>query len=62
MKLYRCPKCQRAARWTDGTVKAMGDERDEYWCQTCGEESPLEDCEVVRVPDAAPYTEQETTK
>jgi DNA-directed RNA polymerase subunit RPC12/RpoP len=46
---YRCPRCSRAAAWTDGTMVAAGDERDEYWCQTCGEETPLEDCEVVNV-------------
>jgi hypothetical protein len=54
---YRCPRCSQAGEWTDGTVAALGSERDEYWCQYCGEETPLEDCE--RVP---PYTEQETTK
>jgi DNA-directed RNA polymerase subunit RPC12/RpoP len=48
MKRYRCPRCSQAGEWTDGTVKALGDERDEYWCQYCGEESPLEDCEAVR--------------
>lgn len=46
---YRCPRCSRAAEWTDGTMVAAGDERDEYWCQTCGEETPLKDCEVVQV-------------
>jgi hypothetical protein len=40
---YECPKCCRVAEWTDGTVKAMGDERDEFWCQFCGAETPLED-------------------
>jgi predicted RNA-binding Zn-ribbon protein involved in translation (DUF1610 family) len=45
--MYRCPRCGQAAYWTDGTDTAAGDERDEYWCQTCGEETPLVDCEVV---------------
>lgn len=39
---YECPVCYRWAPWTDGTVKAVGDERDEFWCQTCGEETPLD--------------------
>jgi hypothetical protein len=56
--LYVCPRCMVAGEWTDGTSVAAGDECDEYWCQHCGEESPLEDCEHK----AAPYTEQETTK
>lgn len=44
---YECPICLRSAAWTDGTVKALGDPRDEFWCQTCGEETPLEDCREV---------------
>lgn len=27
--LYRCPRCGRVAPWTDGTVKSIGDEKDE---------------------------------
>lgn len=38
---YTCRNCGRAARWTDGQMKAAGDPVDEYWCQTCGEEQPL---------------------
>ena len=45
--LYECPNCYRVAPWTDGTGKALGDERDEFWCQTCGEEIPLERCRRV---------------
>jgi hypothetical protein len=43
--LYQCPQCSAPpAPWTDGTVKAEGDERDEFWCQTCGWETPLDEC------------------
>lgn len=45
--LYRCPRCYRVAQWTDGTSVGAGDERDEFWCQTCGEEIFLEAMEVV---------------
>lgn len=47
-QLYRCPRCSQPGEWTDGTVEAAGDERDEYWCQHCGEETPLEGCEVAQ--------------
>lgn len=40
---YECPVCRRWGAWTDGRTIAAGDPRDEYWCQTCGEESPLAD-------------------
>lgn len=46
-QLYRCPRCSQAGEWTDGMSVDAGDERDEYWCQTCGEESPLSDCELI---------------
>lgn len=52
-KRYRCPRCSQSGKWTDGASVEAGDERDEYWCQYCGEETPLEDCEVV-VPFAGP--------
>lgn len=52
MTKYRCPRCSQAGEWTDGMSVAAGDERDEYWCQYCGEESPLTDCEVVEPIDA----------
>ena len=29
---YRCPRCSTVARWTD---------EDEFWCQTCGAETPM---------------------
>lgn len=45
--LYECPECFRVAPWTDGTVAEMGDERDEFWCQTCGAETPLARCRRV---------------
>jgi DNA-directed RNA polymerase subunit RPC12/RpoP len=44
---YRCPRCSQALHWTDGKSTEAGDEVDEYWCQYCGEESPLADCEKV---------------
>jgi protein gp37 len=43
--LYQCPQCDRSAAWTDGRSLAAGDEVDEYWCQTCGAETPLVGCE-----------------
>lgn len=45
--MFVCPMCQRAGEWTDGTVKKSGDQRDEYWCQTCGAQTPLAWCERV---------------
>lgn len=41
---YECPRCFTIAPWTDGTVKAEGAVCDEFWCQNCGHEVPLEDC------------------
>lgn len=49
---YRCPRCSQARLWTDGRSAEAGDEVDEYWCQHCGEESLLADCEKV-----APFTD-----
>lgn len=46
--LYRCPSCERVAPWTDGRLAAAGDPEDEFWCQTCGAETPLSACAVVR--------------
>jgi hypothetical protein len=43
---YICPRCQRAAEWTDG-IEGSGTQPDEFWCQTCGAETPLADCEVA---------------
>lgn len=31
---YRCPRCARVGYWTDGTEA-------DYWCQVCGEETPV---------------------
>lgn len=45
--LYRCPRCSQTGEWANGTMVANGSERNEYWCETCGEESPLEDCERI---------------
>ncbi len=41
---YRCPTCDRWAPWTDGMSVEAGDEHDEFWCQTCGAETPLSAC------------------
>jgi protein gp37 len=42
---YECPRCFRRQPWSDGLSIAAGDHTDEYWCQTCGAEVPLESCE-----------------
>jgi hypothetical protein len=39
---YECPRCFRVAPWTDGIENVP-----EFWCQTCGAETPLNDCRVV---------------
>jgi hypothetical protein len=41
---YECPVCLTVAEWTDGTTVEAGQERDEFWCQTCGNETPLDQC------------------
>src|SRR5271165_7158895 len=46
---FTCPKCARSARWTDGRSRWTGDEVNEFWCQTCGEETPLDDGEAARL-------------
>ncbi|MBO3751563.1 helix-turn-helix transcriptional regulator [Streptosporangiaceae bacterium NEAU-GS5] len=50
-QVYRCPACQRAARWTDGTSRAAGDRVDEFWCRTCGAETPLNAMTRLSVDD-----------
>ncbi|QGZ53390.1 hypothetical protein GPZ77_34760 (plasmid) [Streptomyces sp. QHH-9511] len=45
--LYECPQCSRVAAWTDGRKISLGDEADEFWCQTCGAEAPLVSCAVI---------------
>lgn len=42
--LFECPKCRRWGPWTDGTAKELGDAHDEFWCQTCGAQSPVSEC------------------
>lgn len=42
---YRCPGCDHIAPWTDGTSRAAGDAADEFWCRTCGRETPLASCD-----------------
>ncbi|MGW0656457.1 hypothetical protein ACWD4T_48340 [Streptomyces umbrinus] len=42
--LYECPQCSRMAPWTDGRMRTCGDPEDEFWCQTCGAETPLSTC------------------
>ncbi len=46
-RLFRCPQCDTVALWTDGQSMAAGDDRDEFWCQHCGTETPLTAVEVV---------------
>jgi len=45
--LFRCPRCSTAAPWTDGRTREAGSDIDEFWCQTCGAETPLDDMEKV---------------
>lgn len=45
--LYECPRCSRPGAWTDGLVAAEGDPLDEFWCQTCGAETPLANCRRI---------------
>lgn len=40
---YRCPNCDRWAEWTDGIEESDDEGPDEFWCQTCGDETPLAD-------------------
>lgn len=47
---YECPRCCRWAKWTDGESIEAGDESDEFWCQTCGEETPLVNCSSRSLP------------
>lgn len=47
LAVYRCPRCDRVAPWTDGQSREAGDETDEIWCQTCGAETPLPAPEVA---------------
>lgn len=41
---YQCPQCARWAEWTDGAMRSAGEPEDEFWCQTCGAETPLAAC------------------
>jgi predicted RNA-binding Zn-ribbon protein involved in translation (DUF1610 family) len=41
---YRCPQCDRWAKWTDGEL-AASEGRSAFWCQTCGAETPIENME-----------------
>ncbi|GHC37186.1 MULTISPECIES: hypothetical protein [Streptomyces rochei group] len=45
--LYECPECSRVGAWSDGRKVSLGDEVDEYWCQTCGAEVPISSCALV---------------
>ncbi len=36
MEWFECPKCSHVGRYTDGTSIELGDDADEYWCQTLG--------------------------
>lgn len=50
--LYLCPECEQAREWTDGKSTHSGDDTDEYWCQVCGAEVPIEACTEIQVPRA----------
>lgn len=41
--IMQCDACQYESPWTDGRSRAAGDEVDEFWCQVCGHENPLND-------------------
>jgi DNA-directed RNA polymerase subunit RPC12/RpoP len=50
---FRCPDCNRWAPWTDGIEADEdeaedGNEADEFWCQTCGSQTELENMESRR--------------
>ncbi|MFG3340559.1 DUF433 domain-containing protein [Glycomyces sp. NPDC048151] len=40
---YCCPQCDRWAEWTDGLQASDGEDLDEFWCQTCGAQTSLDD-------------------
>lgn len=42
--VYGCPACGQSGAWTDGRAIRLGDDVDEYWCQTCGAETPMSAC------------------
>jgi len=44
---YECPWCYNTAEWTDGQAVEAGDPVDEFWCRTCGAETPLELCRRI---------------
>jgi hypothetical protein len=46
-ELYECPSCCRVAPWLNGRSTKAGDDADEFWCQTCGTESPISACGMV---------------
>lgn len=45
--VYECPQCCRVSPWTDGRSIRAGDDVDEFWCPTCGAESPLAACAAI---------------
>jgi hypothetical protein len=44
-EFYRCPKCARVDRWSQGTDA-------DYWCPTCGAETPAALCVAGPTPPA----------
>lgn len=47
---YRCPNCHRWALWTDGVVDGDDEGVEEFWCQTCGCQTAVEDMESRPAP------------
>lgn len=45
--VYECPQCCRVSPWTNGRSVRAGDDVDEFWCPTCGTESPLVACAAI---------------
>ncbi|MEU5156785.1 hypothetical protein [Glycomyces sp. NPDC021274] len=47
---YRCPNCDRWAPWTDGVIDGDDEDVAEFWCQTCGCQTAVEDMESRPAP------------
>jgi predicted RNA-binding Zn-ribbon protein involved in translation (DUF1610 family) len=47
---YHCPNCYRWAPWTDGVVDGDDEGVAEFWCQTCGCQTAVEDMESRPAP------------
>jgi protein gp37 len=44
LQTFECSVCCRSGLWNNGRSIAAGDEVNEYWCQVCGAEVPIEGC------------------